>query len=299
MIELERDAPDLEDLAAYLDGRLSDERRAQVEERLLRDEGFYSVFLESARFQQEQLEESGGGEVVAPAAWWRSWRVIAPMAVAASLVIAVSLWRLNQGPNTSVADLNASKIVDQEGWAEPGWTVLRSSNITQGRYQPKELAFRIGLRTVDLQVALAAGRRDAARMLTAMLEQLTDAADLFGASATYRDLLDRIESADFEALARQAAEIEKLIAEGYEADPEEDRGFALGTWTEIGRLAALAGDAKVLADIFRDRRQAQSIDDIAKHLDELEAIVDQSDPDEEDFEAAAVAFSKIVRKLAG
>ena len=45
MIEPVRDSPDLEDLAAYLDGRLSNELKARVEERLARDEDYYEIFL--------------------------------------------------------------------------------------------------------------------------------------------------------------------------------------------------------------------------------------------------------------
>ena len=73
-------APDLEDLAAFVDGRLSGERKARVEKRLLRDEGYYEVFLETVRFQQEQGQEGDRVAAVVPIARWRSWRVAAPLA---------------------------------------------------------------------------------------------------------------------------------------------------------------------------------------------------------------------------
>lgn len=302
MIEPELDAPDLEDLAAYLDGRLSAERRAQVEERLLRDEDYYDVFLESSRFlEQEQGRQDEGGEVFAPAAWWRSWKVIAPLAVAATLVVAVTWPRLMLRPSTDkwVTRLDAARIVDQEGWAEPNWTVFRSGNIAQGLYQPEELAFRIGIRTVDLQVALMADNRNAAWELTVLLAELADAAELVVAGYAYRDLQNQIESAEFDALAEQALVVKRLVTESYEITPSEARRFALGVWTEAGRLASLAGDARTLAGVFSDRREAQKIEDIAPYLEDLRTILDQNDLDEQDFETAESKFQQIKKALAG
>ena len=302
MIEPEHDAPDLEDLAAYLDGRLSADRRTQVEERLLRDEDYHDVFLESSRFlEQIGRQEAGSGGVVAPAVWWRSGKVMAPLAVAATLVVAVGLWRLMLGPSTDrwVTRLDAARIVDQEGWDDPGWPVLRSSNLALGRYQPEELAFRLGIRTVDLQVALMADRRDAARMLTALLAELADAADLVVVAYAYRVLQDQIEGAEIDALAEQASQVKALVTESYEVTPSEAGRFALGAWTEAGRLASLAGDARTLAGVFSDLHEARKIEEITPYLDDLKALLDQSYLDEQDFETAESKFRQITRALAG
>jgi hypothetical protein len=302
MIELEHDAPDLEDLAAYLDGRLSGERRSSVEERLLRDEDYYEVYLETASYLQEQgpADAVESGKVVTPAAWWQSWRVIAPLAVAATVVLAVGVWRLTVGPPTEVwvARLDPAQIVEQEGWKDPGWARLRGNNVSQGYYRSEELAFRIGLRTVDLRVALAARNRVAATTLVAMLEQMTGAADLFVANAAYQDLLDQVGAADFDDLFEQTTEIEELLDESIESGSPEARSFALGAWTEAGRLAALSGNADVLAGVFGNRREAQKIDKITTFLKDVESVV-EAEPGAQDFDAAEAAFEKIARALAG
>ena len=54
----ESQAADLEELAAFIDGRLSGERKARVEERLLRDEDYYEIYLETVQFQG--IPPSGG-----------------------------------------------------------------------------------------------------------------------------------------------------------------------------------------------------------------------------------------------
>lgn len=302
MIELEHDAPDLEDLAAYIDGRLVGERKAQVEERLLHDEDYYDVFRENVEFLQEHgLQEVDDAEVVRPTAWRQSWKVTTPLAIAATLVAAVGLWQLNREPTAGdwVARLDAKEIVSQEGWDQPGLITLRGNNIDQGRYGSEEIAFRIGLRTVELRTALAAEHRSAASNLAYLLGELANKADLFVESAAYRNLYDQIADAEFATLIERAADIEVLLAESFEANPLEARGFALGVWAEAGRLAALAGDARVLSDVLQRRHEAKTVDRLTPQLEELEAIVARDNFDETDFEAARMAFSKIARALAG
>ncbi len=311
MIELERDAPDLEDLAAYLDGRLSAERRAQVEERLLHDEDYYDVFTENVQFlqqhgQQEQAA-AGGGEVVAPAAWWRSSKVIAalavPAAIAATLVVAVSLPRLMLGPTIDdwVARLDAKAVTSSKDlWHDPDWQRPRggsgSTPVQPDLRRQQELAFRIGTRTVDLQVALAAGDRTVARGAATQLKQWTgDSFYLLPYRQAWAELMERIDVEDPSALRAEVAELERHLAEqGFEGGPA-DR-YKLGKWNEAGRLAALAKDAKVLAGIWRRQQIARGIPEIANHLGALEAVLEQP---ELDFAAAEATFSEIADALAG
>ena len=335
MLELE--APDLEDLAAYIDGRLSGEKKTQVEERLLRDEDYYEVFMETSRFQQEERrsDESGESKVVR----WRLWRKLGPLSVAAGLILAASLlllrnyptrdWVVDLAEDTGVAGdivrlaarigllrldvtegwiaaLDAAAITARERWSDPGWTRLRSSNVQAGWYGPEELAFRLGLRTVDLRVALAAHDRGAVTQLASVLYEYADAANQFVAVAAYGDLRDRAGSADFdktgdvEELRELAETAEKLLEESYAEGPEDEaRSFRLSRWTEAGRLAALSGNARVLSLVIRDAGDAASVPEIAEELDRLEKLLAKREPDQEDFDAAAADFSRIAKALAG
>ncbi len=305
MIELERNAPDLEDLAAYLDGRLSDERRTQVEERLLRDEDYYDVFMETVRYREEQGQAEGGGEVVAPAVWWRKWKGVAPLAVAATLVAAVGLRSFMLTPSTGelMARLDVAEIVDQEDWSKPGWPVLRSIPDLES----EQRAFRIGTRTVDLRIALAAGDENAASLanrlgiLTGNDESLTQFRE------PYMALREEIGSGKLDASRRKAAELEQLLAEGLEGTAK----YELGKWNEIGRLGALTGDAEVLRDLWRQRRVADGIADIQPQYQTLEELLEplqmtileriksyDSPETEIDFATAEEAFRGIAKALA-
>ena len=303
MIELERDAPDLEDLAAYLDGRLSEERRSAVEARLLRDEDYYEVYLETVQFLEQErdapLATEGGGEVVTPAAWRRSLRYMAPIAVAATVVAVLGVWRWMVGPPVEewITQLDATKIVNQEEWDDPRWRRTRSGNPQPNRLTPEQLAFRVGTHTVALRIALAAGDPQAAIGPIGQLDNLlADSETLFPFSSDYGDLLSRIEDGDMDRLTADAARLEASLKEFLEGS--EAQRYALGQWNEAGRLAALAGDADVLADVFRNRREALNIMGIEQHLGDLEAIV-ESEPGEQAFQAAEQAFSEIAHALAG
>ncbi len=304
MIEPERDAPDLEDLAAYLDGRLSDELKARVEDRLARDEEYYEVFVENVRFQQEeqsrQQREGGGGEVVAPAVWWRSRRVAAaaagPAAAAGALVAAIGLPQLMHGPSTEawVAQLDARAVIGSgDDWDVQEWSTLRGD---PGVEDPdlerrRQLAFRIGTHTVDLTVALAAGNRDAAGRHAARLEKRTEHLSL---ARYYAELQGRIEAEPIDALRAQAADLEAALKEALAGTVA--RRYALGRWNEAGRLAALAGDAEVLRGLYPWRRLARGIEEIEPDLERLEKALEPQSPD---FAAAKDAFSEIADKLAG
>lgn len=312
MIEPGHDTPDLEDLAAYFDGRLSAERRAQVEERLVRDEDYYDVFLENVHALQEKADERDGGEVEL-AAGRRPWRVAAevatvagPLAVAAALVAAIGLSLLRgRGPSTGewVARLDATAVVGWgKLWDDPSWERSRSGGPEVSLLTPEQLAFRIGTRTVDLRVALAGDDLLAVKRASTQLATLTNARiDLLLFSSGYEDLTQRIDSDPLVDLTTKTADLEAYLAEALEDSPEAGN-YHLGQWNEAGRLAALSSDAEVLAGVFRrkDRSLPLSANDkIAPHLAKIEAVVEKTEPGAEDFKAAAVAFSEIARAMAG
>lgn len=290
---------DLETLAAFLDGRLSGEEKARVEERLLRDERYYEIFLETVHFREEN--EAAGGAVPVPFPGRRIWRIAVPLAAAALLAVAIG-FLLVAGRRTSsgewVAALDASAIVARDGWDDPGWSRLRSANITKGRYSSEELAFRLGVRAVDLRVALMARNEDASKRLAAVLEQLADAADLFPVALAYEDLSGRLVGAEPETLLAQAAEMERLLFASFEESSPEGRRLVLGAWSEAGRLAALSHDEKALGRVFREDPGLASIDGMAGEIEDLKTLREARGLGEEDFDEALGAFQKIVIALA-
>jgi len=84
-----QDCPDLETIAAYLDGRNSAAERAGVAEHLATCESCYFVFTEAAASKVAMLVDT------AAPAWWKNPRIVLPsaaagLAMAATIVLAVN-----------------------------------------------------------------------------------------------------------------------------------------------------------------------------------------------------------------
>ncbi len=112
------ECPDLETLAAYLDGRVAEGDRARIAAHLTACESCYFVFAEAARM------DTGVAREPAPPRWWARPRVLWPtaaagLAAAAALVLAVS------GSLTS------------SGRDVPDLTPLQASLATQRTVEPR------------------------------------------------------------------------------------------------------------------------------------------------------------------
>lgn len=157
-----RGLPDLEDLAAYLDGMLPEDRRADVEARLAEDAEYYEIFLETVRFREEGLGES---EVVSekvdvdpqplvaarsPQAAFRRWS--APLALAAGLLL-VFLWKPWDPPlgEQFPPGLGQAKL-GQLGMHLRGWDVQRGGQTSEA--EDRAVAFRAGAYWVHLELAV-------------------------------------------------------------------------------------------------------------------------------------------------
>ncbi len=288
-------APDLEDLAAFVDGRLSGERKARVEERLLRDEGYYEVFLETVRYRQDQGQEEDRVAAVVPIARWRRWGLAAPLAAAAVLVIAIGL--LRPGPDLAALLDPPAIVAAGEGWSDPDWRRLRSGG-GPSPYDGEQLAFRLGARAVDLRVALGGGDREEADRLAAQAERWATDAGLYLLARSYEDLRHRIAGgADDAELQELAAAAETLLAESFERRSPEGRRVALGRWAEAGRLAALSADAHALRRIVRQRPESAAA--IEPAIERLESLLERPDPGAAELAAAGAELRRILADLAG
>lgn len=295
--ELERetvnleDLEDLEDLAAYVDGRLSGARKSQVEERLLRDDEYHEVFLDAVRFQQTQAQ--GTGEVVRPAAgrWRRSWRVAVPLAAAAAVVV-VGMTLLY--PDRTVAGwasrLDPQAVLAQGGrWDDPGWSRSRGE---EGAYRPKELACRLGVRSLHLRLALSAGDRETVARQADRLARLARDAELVLVPALYESLHD--EAVEIDVLRGRVELAEEAC---YEDGSPEKRFFLLGAWLEAGRIAALTGDGKALTRLARARPAVLPEDGLDSQFVFLDVALERKGEDR--FKETLSAFANLLHVLAG
>jgi putative zinc finger protein len=287
--------PDLEDVAAFLDGTLPAERRAAMIEHLASCESCYELFAGAARFQAEELQQEAphdvqqeaprepqqtpqgdvgfakgradrpfeppdrrrrGPQGVDPAKGrgdrWpfrsRAWRGAAA-AIAALLVASAGLlpvwWRAGE---ISTAGLSAGLVTSPAAMQKVPWTG-KAKRGADSPEVPLDLGdFRLGVRLLDLRLALAAGNKAAADETLSRLESLLSALwlPLPEIRAGYQGIRQELTRGTPPAalLPKADAEEKSLAAAGVERESVD-----LGRWTEACRLGAMARQP----EIFRSR----------------------------------------------
>jgi len=272
---------DLEELAAFIDRRLGPEPRKAVERRLVLDDDYYELYRETI----DQVEALPGAvEPSIPAAqrtaarvspltggrrraqWLTAGAALAAAAIAALIV--VPRWFPRPfDPEPLVAELGgAGSMADRFGgehWVSVGWSVNRSAGAEAWpNLTPAQQAFRLGVRTLDLSVALRGGDRAAAIALVGQIEALLSR-DPFAIAeqAAYADLHRGLIQGEGEAI-QAAAEAEQWLRS--DRPDSELESFETGQWTELARLAARSRSSALFqAEAFRRRldqlqRQTQS-----------------------------------------
>ncbi len=241
----EADCLDLEDLAAFADGRLTGFERERAVKHLADCERCYEVFAEVVQFQEdedgqdEEDEENRPGAgaerdqrlaevVVHPRSRSWLWPSAGAAVAAAALVVLVAAPLLRDGRRPPPA----------AGWDEHGWLTLRGGPILP--LSPEARAFRLGVRSIDLMVALEAGRADPAKAHSAWLVGVAgDLEHSNDARVLLQDLRARLRVGEAPAsLVRQAEKAVGLL-EDVASPPQY---YELGKWVEEGRAAALVGD---------------------------------------------------------
>lgn len=301
---------DLEEIAAYVDGRLAGERKARVEQILVRDEDAYEIFLGTAAFEEETAAPSAPAEPVWLARPWlrRPGRAGALVAAAlAAVVLGVLLqWALfdRSATRPRVAELapaiepgtDLDRHFRSQSWDDPDWRRVRSADRPFDHLTGEERAFRMGVRVVDLDVTLRAGDPRSQRF-AGQIRDLARAEDRPGISKLYGDLRLKLEKGS--SLEELRSEAEK--AEGHLTEDFASPSYTLGRIVESGRLAALAGDGELferpafrseLQQAIREAREgdvAASLRAVAERLEQEDAL------DGGDFKALADGFARIIQ----
>jgi hypothetical protein len=233
--------PSLEDLAAFLEGKLSGDERARIVAHLADCPSCYEVFAEAARFQLAEEEEEEDADppdvaevpredgVMAPAParviWFPMKKILpwAAAAIAAVLVIGIGVPRYqryqqyNTAPEMTSAKL-VSPAVAKKAAADELWDTMRGPS-AQGEASSTASEFLLGAYALDLHLSLH--RNDSARAMNDLSsingQMIQLGAYLPDQAKAYLDIHSRIakgkQPKDFvREAARMESELDAMLA---------------------------------------------------------------------------------------
>jgi hypothetical protein len=245
--------PELEELAALIDGRLSEDAAAQVRIHLASCAECREVFFETVDFVRE--EEARRSLLPfrrrsARVAWkperspgrLRRWAIALPTAAALAAGGGYAVYVYDFAP-PDLAWLAAAKAVSSDKQIHLWQQTMRG--VPEGHDEPiSKQSFRLGVAQVNLQVGLEGENFDQADAAAARINELNDDIDPPDhVKAFYRALRATLgKHGRLNALAVGAAE---QAQRGY-ADATLPIYLNFGRWTEAGNLAAAAAKPEFL-----------------------------------------------------
>ena len=267
---------DLELLAALADGRLSGAERDRAVKMLASSDDALEIFANTVR---EQPRETADVIPIAKA-HGRSWgwaKIAAPLAAAAAIAFALLPRLMGPGglvvPATmQLASAPGFNDVARGGWDQHGWAVNRgvgsSGTAAVGSEVESRLAFRLGVRTVDVVVAMRVSDTALASRLASEIAETLKSVDLAQAvAARYGDLSKRISKDPPNVSIDRATEIEHQLS-----DLLRSPSFVLGQWAEAADLAAQAHAASFFTSNEGMRFIKKAIPADQLQTDDAEAI---------------------------
>jgi hypothetical protein len=290
--------PPLEDLAAFLDGKLSERERTRVIAHLADCESCYAVFAGAAQFQleEEDEEENAPGkpaevaavpEVVAPVVPFpRKTAVRWALPLAALLVLGLATiplyLRYSQMPQIVAADLVDPRSATAEPWSEGD---TRGEGDLGEAYDAYE--FLVGVQLVDLHLTLA--RNDGPQKVLDVLSRINKYMAGFVVAPEEAEFYDQAREhilagkppADLsEDAARQEASLTQTM------EKIDSAYLAFGKWTEAGRLAAVDQQAAFFDDgdnrrfldwLIRNEEDQHLEGGVVRALKEIRGILEDRD----------------------
>ena len=291
-----------EELAAFIDDQLPDEERQELIEHMANCDVCYEVFCATSQLLDEgdeivEEEDSEGvvaampepekelgpadRKVLRPKVWWRRTPVWASSLAAAAVVAIVAAVAVMPAPQLDAKGIRSYELksgVFPDGvtalsesaklllstLVDPRWARFRSA---QAELSSQTISFRIGVRTVDLDVALQADAREPAGEMVNDLTDLVEK-DLILSRLPDPELRDKFLAihARLEGDEHSSALLSETrsLTETIEAYLDTDPDYTLGKWSGSALLAATLKDR----DFFENWRQRRMLRRLRKDLGE-------------------------------
>jgi len=241
---------DLELIAAFIDGRVSGEERSRAMKLLAESDEALELFANALRVQRDTAQSNV--VPIATARRWRRWAAAVPFAAAAVLAVVLVprlIGRHEQSPALQYAmaatggESGGSTARLSPGWEQRGWSVTRGvggspleSPRSERGHSTSELrsTFRLGVRSVDLQVALARGDTAlAGRLTNEILGNLTAIGFSETIAVNYAELRSRLAREPVERSSERASNAERKLRAFLDSST-----FMFGQWIGAAELAA-------------------------------------------------------------
>lgn len=302
--------PPLEDIAAFLDGKLSERERARVVAHLADCESCYAVFAGAARFQLEEEVESRvpkASEEQAPAPVVPLRRRTIPQwafPLAAALVLGLATIplylqysRMPEMLSTKLVDPAALKGVPTASlWAED-----KRGNEDSGGFDTRPYEFLVGVHLVDLRLTLArADKEETVNVLARINNRMGGLLYVTEQAEFYENAVGDLDQGKrtLGEVAKEAAQVETDLTEQLSDFPH----LAFGKWTEAGRLSALAkssaffedGDNRRFPGWLLRKRQEDLGEEVVPSLKRIRGILDDSDPSKLPYDDLEKQFNGIL-----
>lgn len=280
--------PELEELAAFLDGTLPEEDRARVMEHLADCEECYEIFAGAASFQKDSRADS----VVPFPSPVRRWL---PLAAAALLAVAVGVpvYRaFMTPPDMAIGELAAPYRDNADAASAELWL---GTQYRGGAGQDSERVrdyFQLGLQVTNLHLSLVTGKQEiSSGTVIPQIYDLLDGESFYGMASyqpSYRELRGKIdEGRPLQELLDKAVELDRDLDGDLEEAPLAPY-FDLGKWTAAARLAAVTenpdffdrrDNRRFPSWFLREERDSIEEPEVAAALREIQTILGQDEID--------------------
>lgn len=295
--------PPLEDIAAFLDGKLSGEERARIVAHLADCESCYALFADAARFQLEEDKELGAEPVKAEVIPFPRKRVLRwALPLAAMLLIGLATIPLYK-QYKEMPDMFAAQLVNPSALKDVPSDRLWSNDKRSGSKlqlldsQPAE--FMVGAHQVDLRVILARNDVQGAANVLARINSYIEGL-LF--SDEQAQVYKRVQAEILERKRQPKDFLEEATATEASLTQITSYSLAFGKWVEAARLAVLARQSGFFEDQQNRRflrwllrNQEEDLDPkVLANLREIQEILDSGDLQEPQYRDLAARLSEIL-----